>query len=41
MATVSPEKTTARPAWFIASTTASTLSRPAARSSRQRLTHEQ
>ena len=38
MATVSPENTTARPAWFIASSTAAWLSRPAARSSRHRLT---
>ena len=38
MATVRPENTTARPAWFIASVTAAALSRPAARSSRQRLT---
>ena len=38
MATVSPENTTARPAWAIASATASVLSRPAARSSRHRLT---
>ena len=38
MATVSPENTTARPAWFIARSTAVWLSRPAARSSRHRLT---
>jgi len=38
MATVSPENTTARPAWLIATTIASWLSRPAARSSRHRLT---
>jgi hypothetical protein len=38
IATVRPENTTARPAWFIASVTASALARPAARSSRHRLT---
>ena len=38
IATVSPENTTARPACSIASVTASSLARPAARSSRHRLT---
>ena len=38
MATVTPDANTARPAVFIATTTASSLLRPCARSSRQRET---